>query len=103
MGCGAAERLLCCPGLQPACRSAAILVPALVPRFHRSGTNHEHDQPPHLRLRNAKLPESVNLPIYGGPEACYCPAGALAGSSLLREQRARLESDSGAALGWALA
>ncbi|KAL6781650.1 FUO1 [Auxenochlorella protothecoides x Auxenochlorella symbiontica] len=41
----------------------------------RSGTNHEHDQPPHLRLRNAKLPEAINLPRYGGPEARYCPAG----------------------------
>jgi len=43
--------------------------------LHRSGTNHDHDQPPHLRLRNAKVPLAVNLPIYGGPEARYCPAG----------------------------
>ena len=41
----------------------------------RSGTNHEHDQQSHLRLRNAKLPTAVNLPLYGGPEARYCPAG----------------------------
>ena len=43
--------------------------------LHRSGTNHEHDQPPHLRLRNPKVPEVLNLPIYDGPEARYCPAG----------------------------
>ena len=45
-------------------------------RCRRSQTNHEHDQPPHLRLRNPKLPEVVNLPLYDGPEARYCPAGA---------------------------
>lgn len=43
--------------------------------LHRSGTNHDHDQPCHLKLRNHKLPSVVNLPIYGGPEARYCPAG----------------------------
>jgi len=41
----------------------------------RSGTNHDHDQPAHLRLRNPKVPESVNLRLYGGPEGRYCPAG----------------------------
>jgi len=40
----------------------------------RSSTNHEHDQPPHLRLRDAQVPESVNLPKYAGPESRYCPA-----------------------------
>jgi electron-transferring-flavoprotein dehydrogenase len=43
--------------------------------LNRSGTSHDHDQPPHLRLRNPKVPAAVNLPIYGGPEARYCPAG----------------------------
>lgn len=43
--------------------------------LHRSGTNHDHDQPCHLKLRNPKLPSVVNVPIYGGPEARYCPAG----------------------------
>ena len=47
----------------------------LLPPWRRSGTNHEHDQPCHLRLRNPKLPEVVNLPLYDGPEARYCPAG----------------------------
>lgn len=43
--------------------------------LHRSGTNHNHDQPAHLQLRNPKIPYAVNLPLYGGPEARYCPAG----------------------------
>ncbi|TXG72795.1 hypothetical protein EZV62_001374 [Acer yangbiense] len=42
--------------------------------LHRSNTNHEHDQPAHLRLRDPKIPELVNLPEYAGPEARYCPA-----------------------------
>ncbi len=36
--------------------------------LYRSGTNHEHDQPAHLRLREPGLPEVVNLPAYAGPE-----------------------------------
>jgi hypothetical protein len=43
--------------------------------LYRSGTNHDHDQPPHLRLRNPGVPASVNWPIYAGPESRYCPAG----------------------------
>jgi electron-transferring-flavoprotein dehydrogenase len=43
--------------------------------LYRSGTNHDHDQPCHLNLRNSKVPEVVNLPLYDGPEARYCPAG----------------------------
>jgi electron-transferring-flavoprotein dehydrogenase len=40
-----------------------------------SFTNHEEDQPCHLRLKDAGVPVSVNLPLYAGPEARYCPAG----------------------------
>jgi electron-transferring-flavoprotein dehydrogenase len=43
--------------------------------LYRSGTNHDHNQPSHLRLRNSKVPEVLNLPVYDGPEARYCPAG----------------------------
>ena len=43
--------------------------------LYLSGTNHEHDQPSHLQLRNKGLPTAVNLPIYAGPESRYCPAG----------------------------
>ncbi|PNY08609.1 electron transfer flavoprotein-ubiquinone oxidoreductase mitochondrial-like [Trifolium pratense] len=42
--------------------------------LHRSNTNHEHDQPPHLRLRDPKIPELTNLPVYAAPESRYCPA-----------------------------
>nr|XP_011471082.1 PREDICTED: electron transfer flavoprotein-ubiquinone oxidoreductase, mitochondrial isoform X1 [Fragaria vesca subsp. vesca] len=42
--------------------------------LHRSNTNHEHDQPAHLRLKDPKKPEVVNLPEYAGPESRYCPA-----------------------------
>ncbi|KAL2920928.1 Electron transfer flavoprotein-ubiquinone oxidoreductase mitochondrial [Bienertia sinuspersici] len=37
----------------------------------RSNTNHDHDQPAHLRLRDPLIPEQVNLPEYAGPE--YLP------------------------------
>ena len=40
-----------------------------------SNTNHEEDQPVHLRLRDPAIPVEVNLRIYDGPEARYCPAG----------------------------
>ena len=40
-----------------------------------SNTNHEEDQPVHLRLRNASIPVDVNLNVYDGPEQRYCPAG----------------------------
>jgi electron-transferring-flavoprotein dehydrogenase len=40
-----------------------------------SNTNHEEDQPVHLQLRNPAIPVDVNLRIYDGPEARYCPAG----------------------------
>ena len=40
-----------------------------------SGTNHEEDQPCHLRLKDPTVPERINWPLYAGPEARYCPAG----------------------------
>jgi electron-transferring-flavoprotein dehydrogenase len=40
-----------------------------------SSTNHEEDQPAHLRLRDPAVPTALNLPVYGGPETRYCPAG----------------------------
>jgi len=40
-----------------------------------SFTNHAEDQPCHLRLRDATVPTRINLPLYDGPEARYCPAG----------------------------
>jgi len=40
-----------------------------------SNTNHEEDQPVHLRLNDATLPVRVNLPEYAEPAQRYCPAG----------------------------
>lgn len=42
-----------------------------------TGTNHDHDQPPHLTLRDDSVPVNNNLAIYDGPEARFCPAGKL--------------------------
>ena len=39
-----------------------------------SNTNHEEDQPPHLKLRNPSIAIDVNLKIYDAPETRYCPA-----------------------------
>ncbi|MCK0151636.1 electron transfer flavoprotein-ubiquinone oxidoreductase [Marivita sp. S6314] len=40
-----------------------------------AATNHEESQPAHLKLKDASIPVSVNLPKYAGPSARYCPAG----------------------------
>jgi len=40
-----------------------------------SFTNHEENQPAHLKLKDAAVPVAVNLPKYAGPSARYCPAG----------------------------
>ena len=40
-----------------------------------SGTNHQEDQPCHLRLKDASIPVRVNQPKYGEPAQRYCPAG----------------------------
>ncbi len=40
-----------------------------------SNTNHEENQPPHLKLKDASLPVALNLARYAGPESRYCPAG----------------------------
>jgi electron-transferring-flavoprotein dehydrogenase len=40
-----------------------------------SSTNHEEDQPVHLRLKDPAIPVAVNLALYDAPEQRYCPAG----------------------------
>ncbi|MEM6650873.1 MAG: electron transfer flavoprotein-ubiquinone oxidoreductase, partial [Pseudomonadota bacterium] len=40
-----------------------------------SATNHEEDQPAHLKLIDPAVPVMVNLPTYAGPSQRYCPAG----------------------------
>ena len=40
-----------------------------------SNTNHEENQPAHLRLADPTVPIQVNLALYDAPEQRYCPAG----------------------------
>ncbi|MDT2019299.1 electron transfer flavoprotein-ubiquinone oxidoreductase [Methylocella sp. CPCC 101449] len=40
-----------------------------------SSTNHEEDQPVHLKLADPSIPIRENLPEYGEPARLYCPAG----------------------------
>ena len=40
-----------------------------------SATNHEEDQPAHLKLADPSIPVDRNLPLYGEPARLYCPAG----------------------------
>jgi len=40
-----------------------------------SNTNHEEDQPCHLKLKDNDIPITVNLPKYDEPAQRYCPAG----------------------------
>jgi electron-transferring-flavoprotein dehydrogenase len=70
-----------------ALRPAADMPPIAYPRYdgaiafdrmssvYLSNTNHDEDQPVHLQLRDPGVPVDVNLRVYDGPEARYCPAG----------------------------
>tara|TARA_Y100001949_G_scaffold175129_1_gene184231 strand:- start:1391 stop:3043 length:1653 start_codon:yes stop_codon:yes gene_type:complete len=40
-----------------------------------SNTNHEENQPCHLRLKDASIPLARNLPLYDEPAQRFCPAG----------------------------
>ena len=40
-----------------------------------SGTNHEENQPAHLKLKDESVPIVHNLALYDAPEQRYCPAG----------------------------
>jgi electron-transferring-flavoprotein dehydrogenase len=70
-------------GLQPAAQSAPIPYPKPDGKltFDRlssvflSNTNHEEDQPVHLRVADPGLQTASEHDIYGGPSARYCPAG----------------------------
>ena len=72
-----------CESLKPAaqCRPIAYPKPDGVITFNRlssvylSNTNHEEDQPVHLRLKDPKVAIETNLAVYDAPEQRYCPAG----------------------------
>jgi electron-transferring-flavoprotein dehydrogenase len=40
-----------------------------------SSTNHDENQPAHLKLKDPSVPISINLPRYGEPARLFCPAG----------------------------
>jgi electron-transferring-flavoprotein dehydrogenase len=69
--------------LKPASRARQIAYPRPDGRitFDRlssvfiSNTNHEEDQPSHLRLRDPDKAITVNYRLYDSPEQRYCPAG----------------------------
>lgn len=45
----------------------------LLENLSRSGTNHDHDQPIHLKVKDINLPK-VSYEQYGAPEERFCPA-----------------------------
>ncbi|MCE4225234.1 electron transfer flavoprotein-ubiquinone oxidoreductase [Methylobacterium sp. C25] len=40
-----------------------------------SNTNHEEDQPVHLKVQNMELQKASEHDVFGGPSGRYCPAG----------------------------
>ncbi len=40
-----------------------------------SNTNHEEDQPPHLKVKDMALQKSSEHDVFAGPSTRYCPAG----------------------------
>lgn len=48
----------------------------LLTNLTRSGTNHDHDQPSHLRIKAGQesTPSDISWRKYGGPEQRFCPA-----------------------------
>ena len=40
-----------------------------------TNTNHEHNQPAHLTLKDDAVPVERNLAEFDGPEQRFCPAG----------------------------
>ena len=60
-----------------------------------SNTNHEEDQPVHLRVADMKLEKTSEHDVFAGPSARYCPAGVYewveeGGAAQIRHQRAEL-------------
>ncbi|MBI1383524.1 MAG: NAD(P)-binding protein [Rhizobiales bacterium] len=69
--------------LEPAAKHKPIVYPRPdgVLTFDRltnvsfSGTNHDEDQPVHLKVRDSDLQKRSELAIFAGPSNRYCPAG----------------------------
>lgn len=49
----------------------------LLTNLSRSGTNHSHNQPVHLKIKPGmeSKPKNLSLKVFNGPEARFCPAG----------------------------
>lgn len=70
---------------QPAALHAEVAYPKpdnklsfdLLTNLQRSGTNHDPDQPAHLRVKPdcAQVPSQVSIKTFAGPEQRFCPAG----------------------------
>lgn len=57
-----------------------------------SNTNHEEGQPVHLKLKDATIPLTVNMPKYAEPAQRYCPAGVYEIVEEEGEQRFQINS-----------
>ena len=72
-----------CDSLKPSKSSKLKIYPApdnklsfdITSSLFLSGTNHEEDQPVHLKLTDADIPLNYNKPTYDEPAQRYCPAG----------------------------
>ncbi|MBV1837329.1 electron transfer flavoprotein-ubiquinone oxidoreductase [Acetobacter estunensis] len=57
-----------------------------------SNTNHEEDQPVHLKVRNMALWKTVNWDVFRAPESRYCPAGVYEAADVETEARLIINS-----------
>ncbi|MDP0563564.1 MAG: electron transfer flavoprotein-ubiquinone oxidoreductase [Candidatus Endonucleobacter sp. (ex Gigantidas childressi)] len=59
-----------------------------------SNTNHEEDQPCHLKLADPSIPIQKNLPVFDEPAQRYCPAGVyeIISDELTCEKRLQINS-----------
>ena len=52
-----------------------VLTFDLLTNLQRSGTNHDHDQPAHLKIKPEKADvPNISYSKYGAPEERFCPA-----------------------------
>ena len=58
----------------------------LLSSVYISNTNHEENQPVHLRLKDPRVAIDVNLALYDAPEQRYCPAGVY---EIVRDEEAK--------------
>ncbi len=83
---------------QPAAESTAIEYPKpdgeitfdRLSSVFLSSTNHEEDQPSHIKLKDADIPIQVNLPEWAEPAQRYCPAAVFEVVEESGEQKFRI-------------